>query len=49
MADKPVKPEQVLKIEPRSELHFKGKCTFQKCVLECELLVMISNLELSKK
>ena len=25
MADKPAKPEQVLKIEPRNELHFKGK------------------------
>lgn len=25
MADKPVKPEQVLKIEPKNELHFKGK------------------------
>ena len=27
MADKPAKPEQDLKIEPRNELHFKGKFT----------------------
>jgi len=27
MADKPVKPEQVLKIEPKNELHFKGPYT----------------------
>lgn len=25
MADKPAKPEQILKIEPRNELHFKGE------------------------
>jgi len=27
MADKPIKAEQVLKIEPKSELHFKGPYT----------------------
>lgn len=33
MAEKPAKAEQVLKIEPKNELHFKGEFCFLKFTL----------------